>query len=400
MRWIRRACEAAAILAWLLLILRYQYGVSLPGSDESIDALFLAALAGIAIARIGEAQGAPAARRALLRIGLAGAATAVSLVAAEYAARFVFSHARSSGNARDYLSTSGKGPVVRANALGFRDREIPPKSAARYRIAVVGDSFTYGNALEESERFTNQLQDLLGAGYEVFNFGIPGDNLPEHLVVLGRALPTQPDFVLLQLYINDFEAPGMHRPAPYPLLPASLNRRLERSSLLYDLLRNQWVELQQRLGWSESYADFMKRHLSDPNSPDAAFGYSQLRAFFVKARAAGTRVGGVLFPAPDALGPHGRSYPFDYLHVGVQRVCTEEGVHCLDLLPLYSEFENARALWVSPFDAHPNARVSRLAAESIAAAFRSAWEHAKYEGDPVAAAAASLAPPPGPGTAR
>jgi hypothetical protein len=204
---------------------------------------------------------------------------------------------------------------------------------------------------------------------------VPGNNLPDHVGVLTRALTIQPDFVLLQLYVNDFETPGMRRPAAYPLLPASLHRRLERSSLLYDLVRNQWVELQQRLGWSESYADFMTRHLRDPNGPDAAHAYGQLRTFFAQARAANARVGGVFFPAPDALGRHGESYPFDYLHVGVQRICTEEGVRCLDLLPLYSEATDARTLWVSPFDAHPNALVSRLAAEKIADAFKGSWSH-------------------------
>jgi len=134
-----------------------------------------------------------------------------------------------------------------------------------------------------------------------------------------------------------------------------------------------------------------------PTGPDAVSGYSRLRAFFAQARTAGVRVGGVFFPAPDALGRRGASYPFDYLHVGVQRVCTEEGVHCLDLLPLYSEFEDARKLWVSPFDAHPNALVSRLAAERIASAFKSSWEHARTAGSapPSASAAATSTAKPG-----
>jgi hypothetical protein len=219
----------------------------------------------------------------------------------------------------------------------------------------------------------------------VFNFGVPGNNLSDHVTVLARALDVHPDFVLLQLYINDFETPGMHRPRVYPLLPLSLHRTLERSSLLYDLIRDQWVRLQQSVGWSESYAQFLTRHLKDPNSPDALFAYGQLREFFTRARAAGVRVGGVFFPAADALGPRGRSYPFHYLHLGVQRVCTEEGVRCLDLLQLYSEFDDGRRLWVSPFDAHPNELVSRLAAAQILEEFGDTWQRS-------AAATGSAAP--------
>jgi hypothetical protein len=374
-RLVRIACGLAALFAWLVLVLRYQYGVEwFKMSDAALDGLFLGAIAGIAIARRGESRGGRAAAVVGLRVALVISVTGVALVAAEYGARYYFRQAGSSGNAGDYLSSRRGGPSFRTNALGFRDRDVPPKSDRLYRIVVVGDSFTYGNGLEESQRYTNQLQERLGAGYEVFNFGVPGNNLSDHVNVLARALEVRPDFVLLQLYINDFETPGMRRPRVYPLLPLSLHRTLERSSLLYDLIRDQWVRLQQWAGWSESYAQFLTRHLKDPNGPDARFAYGQLREFFGRARSAGVRAGTVFFPAPDALGPRGRSYPFHYLHVGVQRVCTEEGVRCLDLLPLYSEFDNGRRLWVSPFDAHPNELVSRLAAAQILEEFRDSWQ--------------------------
>ena len=37
--------------------------------------------------------------------------------------------------------------------------------------------------------------------------------MPEHLQVLERALVVSPDFVLLQLYINDFETPDIESSA-------------------------------------------------------------------------------------------------------------------------------------------------------------------------------------------
>jgi hypothetical protein len=55
---------------------------------------------------------------------------------------------------------------------------------------------------------------------------------------------SKPDFILLQLYINDFEKRGMERPQPYMLLPAALDRELEKSSVLYDLLNQQWANVQ------------------------------------------------------------------------------------------------------------------------------------------------------------
>jgi hypothetical protein len=49
-------------------------------------------------------------------------------------------------------------------------------------------------------------------------------------------------------------------------------------------------------------------------------------------------------------------------------------VPCLDLLPLFSSFRDPRAVWVSPFDAHPNALANRRAAYEILKAFGSVWQ--------------------------
>lgn len=311
--------------------------------------------------------------RFLLRLLFVLLVTAVALVAVEFATRFVFRHAATSGNAHDFVGRHGPAPAIRVNNVGFRDRDVPPKSAS-YRIAVVGDSFTWGQGIEERERFSNLIEDALGPGFEVFNFGRPGDNMPEHLDVLAQALAIQPDFVLLQLYINDWETAAMERPRPRPLLPEDWNRALESRSIVYDLLRNQWDTLQEKIGVTDSYAKYMERNLRDRNSPNARQAYGQLADFFDRAHRAHVGVGAVLFPAPDALGPFGRDYPFRYLHEGTAQLCAKAHVPYLDLLPLYSKIDDPRTLWVSPFDAHPNARSNRLAADAIVAAFRSVWQ--------------------------
>lgn len=310
--------------------------------------------------------------RRLLRLFFVLLVTAVTLVAAEFAARWVFRDAATSGNARDFVARHGPAPAVRTNSLGFREREIPPKSD-RYRIAVVGDSFTWGQGIEEADRFSNLIEQALGPGSEVFNFGRPGDNLPEHLDVLAQALTIKPDYVLLQLYINDFETAAMQRPQPKPLLPASWDRAMERSSILYDLLRNQWSTVQEKVRITDSYARYMARNLEDDAAPNARVTSAMLGEFFDRAREADVQAGAVLFPAPDSLGPYGREYPFGYLHRRVRAICAAKHVSCLDLLPLYSTFKDPTTLWVSPFDAHPNAMSNRRAANEILRTFRPLW---------------------------
>ena len=52
-RLVETGCEVAAVLAWLLLVLRDQYGArSLQAFNQvSFDELFLASIAGAAVAR-------------------------------------------------------------------------------------------------------------------------------------------------------------------------------------------------------------------------------------------------------------------------------------------------------------------------------------------------------------
>jgi hypothetical protein len=216
----------------------------------------------------------------------------------------------------------------------------------------------------------------------VFNFGRSGHNMPEHLEVLGQILNTSPDFVLLQLYINDFETAEMERPRPYPLLPEPLHGDLERSSLVYGLLQAQWRRVQDATGIAESYASYMERHLREPDAPQGRRAFGQLREYFQRVGAAGVSAGAVLFPAPDAMGRHGAGYPFGYIHKRVRDICAQEQVPCLDLLSAFASFDDPRSMWVSPFDAHPNAVANQRAAREILQSFRPAWVHRQNSAAP------------------
>lgn len=182
-----------------------------------------------------------------------------------------------------------------------------------------------------------------------------------------------PDFVLLQIYINDFETPRMKRPQPYPLLPHPTDHDLRRRFVIYDPLWKPWARLQEAVGVVESYPGYMARHLLDPNAPNAVETMATLHRFIDKARAAGVPIGIVVFPAYDVMGPNGAHYPFGYLHERIKTVCTDEKLPCLDLLPVFSKVADPRSLWVSPFDAHPSAATHRRAALEIVTAFGSAW---------------------------
>jgi len=310
--------------------------------------------------------------RIALRLLFATIVFAAMLVAAEYALRYWFRHVRSSGNAGDYFAQAHQ-PQISTNSLGYRERELGARDPGRYRIVVVGDSFTFGQGIEAPERFSNLVEGSLGPRYEVLNFGVPGHDMPQHLEVLGQVLLLGPDFVLLQLFINDFETAQMERPRPHPLISESAARGWGRSSVLYDLSDGSWVRIQEATGLAESYVHYLDRNLRDPNAPNAQIAFGMLRQFLGKAKSAGVGVGVVLFPMTDAMGPNGSNYPVGFIHDRVRQIAADEQVPFLDLLPAFSTYQDPKSLWVSPFDAHPNAIANARAAQEILHTFAGRW---------------------------
>lgn len=371
-RWLVFLGEAAAVLIWFLLVLANLYGVpSLAAHELFLDGVFLLAVVVVLAARFTRRYGLARTAVVVFAIVLACAAAA----AGEVGVRYRFRNVHSSGIVGDYFGWHATMPPLQINTLGFREREIPPKSRDRYRIAVVGDSFTWGQGIDASARYSNLIQDDLGKdSFEVFNFGISGTDMPEHIALLPKVLATSPDFILLQLYFNDFEMPGMVRPSPYPLLPSDLDRALERSSVTYTLLNVQWARLQEAMGIVETRAHWEARNLQDPNSPYSRQGFGMLSDFIDQSLRAKVGVGIVFFPFPDHMGQGGSEYPYRYLDDRVADMCKAKGIPCLDLLQVFSTtFKDPRVMWVSPFDAHPNELANRRAAYEIMARFGSIW---------------------------
>jgi hypothetical protein len=133
---------------------------------------------------------AAAARR--LRAGaIALAAVAVAVVAQEFAIRLALPaydptahvrfdldprlgvpRGRPNSVQRQVLNAGDSDVTVTFNRYGLRDRRDVATGTAR-DIYVVGDSFAFGWGVEETERFSDQLEPLIGR--RVFNIGTPAD---------------------------------------------------------------------------------------------------------------------------------------------------------------------------------------------------------------------------------
>jgi len=74
---------------------------------------------------------------------------------------------------RQWKNTGDYNVAIRINDLGFRDaRDV--SDAKKNDLVFVGDSFTFGWGVGESERFSNQLDAMLGI--RTFNIAVPSTN--------------------------------------------------------------------------------------------------------------------------------------------------------------------------------------------------------------------------------
>lgn len=111
---------------------------------------------------------------------------------------------------------------VEINALGYRQAEFEQQKDGQQRILVVGDSFTFGYGVEESDGYVRVMERELNGGkpgsVEAINAGVPAwwtDSYYLYLKTRGIAL--QPDIVVLGLFMgNDIDA----RDARFAIWPA------------------------------------------------------------------------------------------------------------------------------------------------------------------------------------
>jgi acyl-CoA thioesterase I len=202
--------------------------------------------------------------------------------------------------------TPPTGPIVEARYPG------------RIRVACVGDSITFGYGIPERDRnsYPAQLQDLLGARWEVRNFGVNGATAlkqgtrPYSLgPAFQEALAFKPDVVIVELGTNDTNARS----------------------------------------WPAHRQDF-------------AADYRELVRRF-QALASRPRVYACA-PVP-LFRDRGKEYDTDQILVAevipqVKQVAREEA---LGLIDLYAAFENRPERF--PDGVHPDARGARLMAERI-----------------------------------
>lgn len=317
---------------------------------------------------------------------LLGFVIAFMLVAAELTVRHIFRDITTTADNRSYFALKWKARHVRLNSLGFRDRERPQHKATNlYRIALVGDSFAFGQGIPEESRMSNIVERELtknGHRVEVLNFGNPGNNTAAEVRLLPRILESySPDFVLLQWYVNDVENNSLplndaNSPRPKPPVLVRAKQWMRNKSALYFLVANVWHSLLAASG--RGYSDELHSLVKDPLSKASISADQKLRQFIELTKAAGVRPGIVLVPDLGLLDEP--NYEFAYLHKRVLSLCQETSTPCLDLLPAFQKVHEGgptrNRLWVNQFDSHMGIEANAIAATNIQTYFLPYWAFA------------------------
>ena len=316
-------------------------------------------------------------RRFVVRAAIVVVALVLAVLAAEGASRWLYRDVTTTADFRGYFTNKWLRSQVRHNHYDYRGAEFEEiKPDGIYRVAVMGDSFTYGNGVSEERRFSNLLGAALASRrIEVLNFGFPGNNWPEHVRTLDkRVLRLRPDFILLQWGINDIELDRdvAGRPRIPPLMPRrEWHEWLHAKSAFYTLVNAQWTR--SRLAWQmgDTYDGYMTRLYADPKSEGAIQAATLMRRFVELCRARGVPLGILMFPeAAVSLGP---DYPYRFLHDRTLAACAELDVPCVDLLPAFARVDDRHKLWASPLDSHPNVLANQLAADAVLETFARQW---------------------------
>lgn len=242
------------------------------------------------------------------------------------------------------------------------------KEKGTFRLAVVGDSITYGPYLQFDDVYAKKLERMfnlnaLDKKLEVINYGVSGNATSHEVDVVKQALVDEADLVLLQITLNDPEL------APLDVQHEKTKQRFGpfRPSPQLKTLITYWKTLGfvlMRLHNTKTHHEYKKYFtelFDDPNSWNVF--YQSLQKIAAMTKAQNVPLMAVVFPL---FGQNiDGNYTFKYIHAKIDKALTEIDVPHMDLLPHFLNIPAPRLQVIPGVDFHPNEIGHRLAAEKM-----------------------------------
>ncbi len=253
-------------------------------------------------------------------------------------------------------SPDGRGSI---SEQGLRDRHYTtPKPDGVFRIAVVGDSITFGLRVPREANYTERLEYLLNAHfrdrhtrYEVLNFGVTGYNITQIAETVRVKLPEfQPDLIVYGYCLNDAQeyslemqrllyvaGEGRHHPEWRRELGRALNgaRVFALIAQAYHRHIGWWrarAAPEQRIHWRNDpqfaailkgdHADYFSRLYAEDGD------WSRVTTAMGRLSASPAPVVGAIFP----LFVNLQNYPLTTVHYKIARLFAMSAAGAVDLL--------------------------------------------------------------------
>lgn len=243
------------------------------------------------------------------------------------------------------------------NNLGFRNNTDVDlkKSPLTKRIAVIGDSFTYGFGVLEEDTFLAKLQlyyQAKGENVEVINAAVPAAGIVEYKKILkDNVSPVSPDILLVGININDVT-----------IFPT--NYIIETIKKKYDYKIRHYVHLLDFIFYTLEKKESGKENLKKILASYTPERTEEFKSFIneLKKYSADQKIKVFIMIHPIYLDfDH---YAFSYIHHDLDGIVKASGLPYYDFL---NDFlgKSAEDYWITKNDQHPNEKAHQIYFEGL-----------------------------------
>lgn len=268
---------------------------------------------------------------------------------------------------RPGFETLYKGQEVRINSSGYRGGEIPEPEPGKRRIALVGDSFVFGNAVPWEDTLGVCLESEL-EDTQILNFGVPGYNATNVAAVVEHdTLKHFPDTVVYVFYNNDIHAtPNFSEIKPDDTIDAMYGYPMGSATL-------QWMLVTTRVVALDVFDVQLARRTPERSAELWELeGRERVETAIRKMRALCEERGITYKVAVFPYLTDRNHNPFAPIDESVIELCQELGIECWHVLEAFGDEVDLRQYWVSKFDKHPRGKANRIVAKWMAELLRGA----------------------------
>lgn len=246
---------------------------------------------------------------------------------------------------------------VELNRFGYRNKEVDLINKQKYRIYMLGDSYTYGWYINDVSKtyprlVEKNLNDKYNQSVEIINASRPGFNLKESVARLeSEGIIFSPDMVTLGINIFDI--------TDREFSPKYVKNEFIQNSRLYHLT----LGSTERMKTAAKVNDLLVNTYSD-DSPQIKKAEERLYRMKELTDSIGAKLVIIVFPSFNPENPN-QPYVYFNFHNQVKRITDKLGIEVIDLYELFISYEDKRDLVLNPTDPHPSIIANNLTAETI-----------------------------------